>query len=126
MLVNVINKSFFKIKKKNYGLGFSHIVSSSKLFGLPSSFRSNVPFGTSFNNINFGSNLLNCEKTLNNLVLLYPSRFNLGFYRKKLKFLKILKLNKSLRCVRHLQFLPVNGQRTKTNSRTQKSKKKKK
>jgi len=125
-MINIIHNVFFKLKKRNYGLGRKHIKNVLNLFGLPvSAWCSNAPYSVFFNKKNnlFPSlSLINSEKFLSGLVLSFPAQFNIGLYKRKLRRLRLLKLNRSLRGVRHTQCLPVNGQRTKTNARTQKLK----
>jgi hypothetical protein len=126
-MINIAHNLFFKLKKRHYGLGSAHIKNTMKLFGLPySSWRSNIPFSIKLKKNSLLSTsllmLANSEKFLSNFVLSFPSHFNLGLYKRKLRRLRLLKINRSLRGIRHAQCLPVNGQRTKTNARTQKLK----
>lgn len=120
LLINNIQKDFFKIKSRNFGLGYKTITSVSQKFGLPASWRSNIPFSKK-NLFSFKFSLLKSNNNLETLILSNSFKFNLGLKRFLSKHIRILKLNRSLRGIRHSQFLPVRGQRTKTNSRTQKS-----
>ena len=105
-MINSVHNLYFKLKKRNYGLGVKNIKRTLQLFGLPaSSWGSNIPFffTAKKKNLSFKQSLLNSEKFLSNLVLSFPTSFNLGLYKKKLRRLRLLKSNRSLRGVRHIQ-----------------------
>lgn len=123
MFVNLIHKTLLKHKIRNYGLGFHFLNISAINFGLPRTWRSNIPFSKKYNS-RFSFNLKRATLSLTNLVLANPKNYNLGLKRFLIKRIRILKINRSLRGVRHSQFLPVRGQKTKTNARTQKSRRK--
>lgn len=64
-------------------------------------------------------------KFLNNLVLSGGSTYGVSLTKQTIRRIELLKFNRSWRGVRHIYSLPVRGQRTKTNARTRKSRRKK-
>lgn len=123
MLVNLVHKALLKHKVRNYGLGLHLLNVSAINFGLPKTWRSNVPFSKKYDS-RLSFNLSRAKSSLTDLVLSSPKNYNLSLKRFLTKRIRILKINRSLRGVRHSQFLPVRGQKTKTNARTQKSRRK--
>lgn len=123
-MVKILN--FFR--RKNFGVSF-YITSfsSPKSFGLPASRNF-----YSFRKLNrvlpefFFDDLLvflneKINKSLGATVLSNPSLFGAGLRRYLYRRIRVLKFNRSYRGVRHSQRLPVRYQRSKTNARTQKS-----
>ena len=120
LFVNTVHKVFYKPKLYNFGLSFKELNIAAKRFGFPVTWKSRSStkmFSPTFN-------LLKVEKSLREIVLFNSSNFNSNLRKFILKRIRILKINRTLRGVRHTQFLPVRGQRTKTNAKTQKSRRK--
>lgn len=123
MLSLLFNSNFRSVKKFNFGFGKKNCQTAFGRFG----FNSNFSFGR-FNFVNVQKikpvfvsridSLLKQELVVNNYL------FNSGLQKQIIKNIEILKSNRSWRGVRHLQNLPVRGQRTKTNARTRKARRK--
>lgn len=114
-------------KKRNFGVSlYITNFAVKKSFGALTS-RSSYPFssklyGTGFFLEDFISFFeVKTNKAINLTALSNPSIFGLGLKRYLSKCIKVLKFNRSYRGVRHSQSLPVRHQRSKTNARTQKS-----
>ena len=113
-------------KKKNFGVSSFINSSAIKNFGLPASRnfyllskRKHVLLEFSLDDLSvFFNNKV--VKSVNLTILSSPTFFGLGLKRYLQKRIRILKFNRSHRGVRHLQSLPVRYQRSKTNARTQK------
>ena len=65
-------------------------------------------------------------KSLQNLILVRSLSYSAGFLKQVRRRVELLKFNRSWRGARHFYSLPVRGQRTKTNARIQKSRRKRK
>jgi hypothetical protein len=119
-------KALISLKKKNFGASSFINSSGVKSFGLPAS-RSCYPFFKFKNSLlEFFSDDFSIffndrvAKSLNLTILSNPVHFGLGLRRYLQKRIRVLKFNRSHRGVRHTQSLPVRYQRSKTNARTQK------
>jgi bifunctional pyridoxal-dependent enzyme with beta-cystathionase and maltose regulon repressor activities len=114
------------LKKKNFGASSFIGSSATKSFGLPASRNCNafvkykrvlLEFLPDDLLVFFNDRL---SKSVNLTILSSPSVFGQGLRRYLQKRIRVLKSNRSYRGVRHLQSLPVRYQRSKTNARTQK------
>lgn len=121
-----MTKSLAFLKKKNFGASYFIGSSGIKSFGLPAS-RSCYSFFKHKNSLlEFFSDDLSAffsdrlVKSANLTILSNPMYFGLGLKRYLQKRIRVLKFNRSYRGVRHTQSLPVRYQRSKTNARTQK------
>jgi len=119
-------KALASLKRRNFGASSFIGSSSIKSFGLPAS-RSCYPFFKYKNSLlEFFSDDLSfffnvkIVKSVNLTILSNPMYFGLGLRRYLQKRIRVLKFNRSHRGVRHTQSLPVRYQRSKTNARTQK------
>lgn len=119
-LINTIQQCLLKSKARVFGLNYNELNSVGKWFGLPITWKSNIPFSKIKKN-SYVFVLSKADKSVKNLVLVEPIKFNSNLRKFISKRISFLKLNRTLRGVRHSQFLPVRGQRTKTNAKTQKS-----
>jgi ribosomal protein S13 len=121
MLVNIAQKNLRRIKAANFGLSFKELNIASKQFGFPITWKDQT---SNTKLLSFSFNLSKAEKSLQQFVLFNSINFNSSLRKRITKRIRVLKVNRTLRGVRHSQFLPVRGQRTKTNARTQKLKRK--
>jgi len=123
MLNLLFNSNFRSFEKLNFGFGKKNRQLVFNKFGVNSNFDFNR-FG--FINLKkvdliFApriASVLKQELSPNNY------SFNSGLQKQIIKNIEILKSNRSWRGLRHLQNLPVRGQRTKTNARTRKVRRK--
>lgn len=115
------------LKRKNFGVSsFISFFSANKSFGLPAS-RNCYSFSShKYMLLDFLSDDLSpffndrINKSVNLTILSNPAFFGLGLRRYLQKRIRVLKFNRSYRGARHSQSLPVRYQRSKTNARTQK------
>lgn len=116
-------KNLSLLKKKNFGISYQITnFLLLKSFGLPKSrtYQYSRILGKEFFLEDFTSFFeIKTNKSVNITVLSNPSFFGLGLKRYLSKRIKLLKFNRSYRGIRHSQSLPVRGQRSKTNARTQ-------
>lgn len=124
----LVFKKLQQLRSKTFGFGKFGV--SSRLYGLGFSLSC---FNQPRNFFNFVS-LEKVEKLtsprlvkfLQNNIASKNLRYNLGLIKQIKRRIELLKFNRSWKGARHACFLPVRGQRTKTNARIQKSRRKKK
>ncbi len=123
---NIILHNLNKIKNQNLGLGSRLGKNRLVLFGLANNWHISSTASFKFKqrqDIHLFA-LPRVEKFLKESVLQTPSLFNFGLQKRIARRIEFLKLNRSWRGVRHSQALPTRGQRTRTNARTRKSRRK--
>jgi len=124
-LVNTLQKTLYKIKSENFGLSNKTLNTTAKNLGISKTWRTNNSFNNQLNNSYSFLLLSKIDFALRELVLFKSNFFNSALKKFIFKRIRLLKFNRTLRGVRHSQSLPVRGQRTKTNAKTQKLKRKK-
>ena len=115
------HNSVESFKKQNFGFGKNK--QNSSLIRLGVGVTSYLAGGFKFTkskkiSLSF---LPRVDKTIRDDLSIFNSSFNINLQKQIKRRVSMLKLNRSLRGVRHAQSLPVRGQRTKTNARTRKS-----
>jgi ribosomal protein S13 len=123
--VNNLQKTLYKIKLENFGLSSIALNTTAKKLGVSRLWRTSNPFSKQLKNPYILFLITKIEYDLRELIAFKSRFFNSELKKLTFKRIRLLKLNRTLRGVRHSQFLPVHGQRTKTNAKTQKLKRKK-
>ncbi len=125
-MTNIVSYNLNKIKNQNFGLG-SHLGKDRLfLFGLANNWHvsSSSIFKFKARQVSHLFVLPRVEKFLKESILQAPVAFNFGLQKQIARRIEFLKLNRSWKGVRHGQALPTRGQRTRTNARTRKSRRK--
>jgi ribosomal protein S13 len=107
---------------------FKNLISQFFGINLHLLYKSMAACGLSFKKLYIKNNMLNiCIQDYNNIISYIDSSFLINALLKDKIFINIrkLKLLKGYKGSRHIYNLPVHGQRTKTNAKTCKKKKKK-
>lgn len=121
-MFSLIYRDLRVLKKQNFGFGKNNQELGSRRLGFGSNF-----FIDGLKKFKFVKSkkidlifLNRFNRLLKDDIFRLSSFFNLNLQKKILKRIDFLKFNRSWRGVRHLNGLPVRGQRTKTNARTRK------
>jgi len=123
MLSVLFNSNFRSFEKLNFGFGKRNRQVVFNRFGFNSNFSFNRFSFVGLKKVDslFASRI---DSVLKQELVVNNHSFNFGLQKQINKNVEILKSNRSWRGVRHLQNLPVRGQRTKTNARTRKVRRK--
>ena len=122
-MFNLIYHDLKSLKKENFGFGRATSLSSTRRLGFGFNFLQRNP--RVFRFVGFKkietAFLIRVGRLLRNDLLELSSSINSNLQKKILRNIDFSKFNRSWRGVRHINNLPVRGQRTKTNARTRKS-----